>query len=93
MNWGHVGVNPATMAREPTSAVQSWIEKGLVVGRFLVVEPTGLEPVTPCLQRGGITGQEVRSALIDPHLDRPGRVECWHRCCTWLLYLPWYKRV
>ena len=65
MNWGQIGVNPATIACEAANAAQAWVEKGLVVGRFLVVEPTGLEPVTPCLQRGGIiTGYEVRSALL-----------------------------
>jgi hypothetical protein len=53
---GQIGVNPATIACETANAVQAWAEKGLVVGRFVVVEPTGLEPVTPCLQRGGITG-------------------------------------
>ena len=55
MSWGQMGVNSATMPCEAANAVQAWVEKGLVVGRFLVVEPTGLEPVTPCLQRGGIT--------------------------------------
>ena len=50
MNWGQIGVNPATIPCEAANAVQAWVEKGLVVGRFLVVEPTGLEPVTPCLQ-------------------------------------------
>jgi hypothetical protein len=63
------------------------------VGRFLVVEPTGLEPVTPCLQSGGITGYEGMSALVDPHLDSPGRVEWWHCCCTSLLYSREHERV
>ena len=54
MNWGQIGVNSATIACETANAVQAWIEKGLVVGRFLVVEPTGLEPVTPCLQSDGM---------------------------------------
>jgi hypothetical protein len=57
------------------------------------VEPRGLEPLTPCLQRGGITGHEVRLALVDPHLDSPGCVEWWHRCCTSLLYVGWCERV
>ena len=86
MNWGHVGVNPATMAREPTSAVQSWIEKGLVVGRFLAVEPTGLEPVTPCLQRGGIAVNGACSTPQRAWLDDGGLTEWRHRCCTSLLY-------
>jgi hypothetical protein len=47
--------------------------------------------VRRCLQRGGITGQEVRSALVDPHLDDAGRVEWWHRCCTSLLYISWVR--
>jgi hypothetical protein len=29
--------------------------------------------LTLCLQRGGITGQDVPSALVDPHLDDAGR--------------------
>ena len=40
MNWGQIGVNPATIACEAASAAQPWVEKGLVVGRFWVVEPT-----------------------------------------------------
>ena len=34
MNWGQIGVNPATIAREPASAVQPWMDKGLVNGHF-----------------------------------------------------------
>jgi len=33
-----------------------------------------------------MTGQEVRSALVDPRLEDAGRVEWWHPCCTSLLY-------
>ena len=50
MSWGQMGVNSATIPFEAANAVQAWMENGLVEGRFLVVEPTGLEPVTPCLQ-------------------------------------------
>jgi hypothetical protein len=35
----------------------------------------------------GITGCEVRSALVDPQWGSPGRVEWWHRCCTSLLHV------
>jgi hypothetical protein len=44
MSWGQIGVNPATIACETANVVQAWVEKGLVVGRFLVVDPTGWNP-------------------------------------------------
>jgi hypothetical protein len=46
------------------------------------VEPTGLEPVTPCLQRGSMTDNEGRSALVEMWLDIVGNAERRHRCCT-----------
>jgi hypothetical protein len=50
MSWGQIGVSSPTIACETASAAQARADKGLVVGRFLVVEPRGLEPLTPCLQ-------------------------------------------
>ena len=65
MNWGQIGVNSATIACEATNAAQPWMEKGLVVGRFGVVEPTGLEPVTPCLQSRCAASCAMAPTIID----------------------------
>ena len=80
MNWGQIGVKSATIACEAANAAQASAAKGLVVGRFLVVEPTGLEPVTPCLQSGGITGYEVRSARRRSSSRQSWTCQWWHRC-------------
>ena len=73
---------PADAAPEP-GAAPLWLTGSLPL---LLLFGGLVRPADPCLQRSGITASEVWSALVNPHLDSPGRVEWWHRCCTSLLY-------
>ena len=80
-------VNSATIPCEAANAVQAGVEKGLVVGRFLVVEPTGLEPVTPCLQRPGAVLIErccrTKVTAMDAHDTLSKSVAAAPYCCKY----------
>ena len=65
MNWGQVGVNPATIAMR--GGQRRAALDGEVPSRrpFWVVEPTGLEPVTPCLQSRCAASCAMAPTIID----------------------------